>query len=365
MIEEELDDEYLASNYQQLDALEFRAGVVLSASLGEANQGVNYILRRSTRGGTWWSRLLGNSPQVHTYRVHPADRGGTRALSDLRDKGIELVANAVAQAADHIEAFLMELRLELAFYVGCLNLAEDLARMDEPISIPRPLAADQPRHAAKGLYDPVLALTLRRKVVSNDIDAGSKSLVIITGANQGGKSTFLRSVGLSQLMMQCGMFVPAESFSANVCVALFSHFKREEDASMESGKLDEELGRMSEIVDDLAPFGMVLLNEFFAATNEREGSEIARQITEALLDRDIKVFFVTHLFELANHFKQRRDRDTLFLRAERGNGGRRTYKLKVGSPLRTSYGADVYKEVFGHEPQIAELSIKNVQGPTE
>ena len=62
-------------------------------------------------------------------------------------------------------------------------------------------------------------------------------------------------------MMQCGMFVPAKSFSANVCVALFSHFKREEDASMESGKLDEELGRMSEIVDDLAPFGIVLLNE--------------------------------------------------------------------------------------------------------
>ncbi len=65
-------------------------------------------------------------------------------------------------------------------------------------------------------------------------------LLIITGANQGGKSTFLCAVGLAQVMMQCGMFVAAESFSANVCDGIYTHYKREEDASMRSGKLDEE-----------------------------------------------------------------------------------------------------------------------------
>ncbi len=70
-------------------------------------------------------------------------------------------------------------------------------------------------------------------------------LVMITGANQGGKSTFLRSIGLAQLMMQCGMFVPAESLSSNVCDGIFINFKREEDATMKCGKLDEELSRMS------------------------------------------------------------------------------------------------------------------------
>jgi len=67
------------------------------------------------------------------------------------------------------------------------------------------------------LYDICLALTVKRKVVSNDVNADKKDLVIITGANQGGKSTFLRSIGLSQMMMQCGMFTPAETFTANVC----------------------------------------------------------------------------------------------------------------------------------------------------
>ena len=54
------------------------------------------------------------------------------------------------------------------------------------------------------------------------MDADGKSLVIITGANSGGKSTFLRSAGLAQLMMQCGMFVAAGSFRASVCKRVFT-----------------------------------------------------------------------------------------------------------------------------------------------
>ena len=93
---------------------------------------------------------------------------------------------------------------------------------------------------------------MKRRVVGNDVTADHKDLVIITGANQGGKSTFLRSVGLAQLMMQCGLFVAAEAFCSTVCDGLFTHYKREEDAAMQSGKFDEELGRMSDIVDHLS-----------------------------------------------------------------------------------------------------------------
>ena len=100
--------------------------------------------------------------------------------------------------------------------------------------------------------------------------------------------------------MQAGMFVPAESFRASVCNGVFTHFKREEDATMTHGKLDEELGRMSGIADAITPGSLVLCNESFAATNEREGSEIASQVIGALVDSDVTVVFVTHLFELAD-----------------------------------------------------------------
>jgi len=188
---------------------------------------------------------------------------------------------------------------------------------------------------------------MEQRVVGNDVNADNKDLIIITGANQGGKTTFLRSIGLSQLMMQCGMFVPAESFSSNICDGLFTHYKREEDTTMKSGKLDEELGRMNNIVDNITPNSMLLFNESFAATNEREGSEIARQITSALLENGIKVFFVTHLYEFAHNFYDKKMENVIFLRAERQSDGRRTFKLIEGEPLQTSYGEDLYNNIFG------------------
>jgi len=147
-------------------------------------------------------------------------------------------------------------------------------------------------------------------------------------------------------MMQCGMFVPAESFCSNICDSLFTHYKREEDVTMKSGKLDEELSRMSDIVDSITTNSIVLFNESFAATNEREGSEIARQIICALLEKRIKVFFVTHLYEFAHGFYDKKTESAIFLRAERQHDGRRTFKITEGEPLQTSYGEDLYKKIF-------------------
>jgi DNA mismatch repair ATPase MutS len=184
-------------------------------------------------------------------------------------------------------------------------------------------------------------------VVGNDFDATGKTLTIITGANSGGKTTFLRSVGLAQLMMQCGMYVAADSYRANVCAGIFTHSAREEDATMTSGRLDEELSRMSILADQIRPQCLVLFNESFAATNEREGSEIGRQIVTALLEAGITVFFVTHQFDFANGFRTQRPDSTLFLRAERQSEGRRNYKLAVAPPLPTSFGEDVYHALGG------------------
>jgi len=145
------------------------------------------------------------------------------------------------------------------------------------------------------------------------------------------------------------MFVPAASYSANTCSALFTHFKREEDTTMKSGKFDEELSRMSNIADHVAVNSILLFNESFAATNEREGSEIARQIVYALLEKHIKVFFVTHLYDLANSYYEKKMDNAIFLRAEREADTTRTFKVTEGKPLQTSYGVDLYNRIFEKE----------------
>lgn len=347
MLRSELGDDYFEIIQNHLRRLEFKEGVLISAELGKGNQGINYVLRRPhvERQG-WFGRVFSHKTRTYSFRIADRDESGMRALAELRDRGINLVANALAQSADHILSFFEMLRTELAFYVGCLNVYKLLKEIGAPACFPQIVPSHDGGHAFKGLYDICLALKTHTKLVANEANLDGKSLVIITGANTGGKSTFLRSIGLSQLMMQCGMFVPAESFRSHLCTGLFTHFKRQEDPSMKSGKLDEELMRMSEIVDHMTSHSMLLFNESFAATNEREGSEIARQIVSALLEKGSRIFFVTHLYEFAHGWHARKRDGTIFLRAERKADGQRTFRLIEGEPLQTSYGVDLYRAIW-------------------
>ncbi len=347
MLDRELSDDYFTSIQDHLNQLKFRDGVLISAVLGTGFKGANYTLRKpNERPGTWIKRLMTPKPPGYTWRLPPRDEQGANALGELRDRGLNLVANALAQSDDHILSFFAMLRTELAFYIGCLNLHEQLLKLRQPISFPEPAARNERKLTFSGLYDVCLIFKATHTVVGNDLKADGKDFVVITGANTGGKTTFLRSVGLAQLMLQCGMFVGAESFGANMCRSIFTHYVREEDTTMKSGKLDEELGRFSSIVDKITPDALVLFNESFSATNEREGSEIARQITSALLEKRVKIFYVTHLYDFAHSIYEKRRATSIFLRAERQADGSRTFKLIEAEPLQTGYGVDLYNDIF-------------------
>jgi hypothetical protein len=354
MITQELDDAYLQVVRNHLERLRFPNGILMTANLGSDFRGADYILHRLDvrklrwfeQVQEWVAQIAGKNGSGFSFEVDPRDEAGFRALEALRTEGIIHVATALAQSSDHILSFFKALQLELGFYIACLNLKEKLAAKSEPVCRPDPLPKREGGIRCQGLYDVCLSLNTADRVVGNDIAGDNKGLVVITGANRGGKSTLLRSVGLAQLMMQCGMFVPAQAFEGNICQGVFTHFKREEDAGMKSGKLDEELSRMSTIVERITPGCVLLLNESFASTNEREGSEIARQIVRALLETKVKVFYVTHMFDLAQGFYHDRLDSFLFLRAERLDDGARTFRLLEGEPLPTSFGKDLYRRIF-------------------
>jgi DNA mismatch repair ATPase MutS len=198
-----------------------------------------------------------------------------------------------------------------------------------------------------GLYDAALVLLSGSPAVGNSLNLSDAAVTVITGANRGGKSTFLRSLGQATLLAHCGLFVPAESFSTPVRATIHTHFTREEDVERTSGRLDEELARMSSIVDAAEPGGLLLLNESFASTNEREGSEIARNVVGALRDSGVSVAFVTHLYEYASRAHAEKRSDTVFLRAGREDDGHRDFRIQPGIPLPTSFGADLYERIFG------------------
>lgn len=347
MLIAELDDAYLAEIRAHLAHLDGHNAVHMSAALGSDLNRTGYVLHapvvRKFRPIAW---LTGRVPRSYSFRVFPSDDRWLRELTVLRGRGVELVSDAVARSTEHIFDFFQAMRSELGFYVGCANLHSRLDAAGLPTCFPTP-ASGGPTLVCEGLYDPCLACTTDEPVVGNDVEAGDTGLIVVTGANHGGKSTFLRSVGVAQVMLQAGMFAPARALELSPANGVVTHFRREEDATMSSGKLDEELSRMSAIVDHLEPGALVLCNESFSATNEHEGSHVARGIVLALIESGVRVVFVTHMYELAHGLHADARPGSMFLRAPRDDEGRRTFRLAAGEPLPTSYGKDLFDRVLG------------------
>lgn len=320
--------------------------VVIGSRIGNGMKGANHVLRTISKA----------DPKTNPKRIFlktgknnviPLDNTSiANSAREIEDAGLIHILRVINQFTNSIILFFESLRYEIGFYVGCINLYNEFSQIDAALSFPIPEDIDKETLAFKGLYDSSLCIVERKRLVSNDLDAGGKSLFIITGANQGGKSTFLRSIGIAQILMQCGLFVSASFYRANVRDNIFTHFTREEDTTMNSGKLEEELLRMNSIISNITHNSLLLMNESFATTTERDGSRIAGGIITALYEFNIKVLFVTHLFEFADSIYNEKLEKTVFLRAERNNDGSRSYSIKIGEPLQTSYGEDLFKSII-------------------
>lgn len=343
MLLTELGTDYIAKVEAHLDELSFNDGMLISARFGEKLQGEMYTMRRLDKKGIKLKWMFAPSVSISSK-----DEDGLKDLELRKARVINENVNTLAQATDHVMSFFAALRDEMGFYVGCLNLRDRLCSCGMDVCIPS-IAEGGNTRVYSNLYDVSLPLIGVRPVIGNDMDHRGKRFFIITGANQGGKSTFLRSLGQCQLMLQAGMFVGAASCTSHIVTDIFTHFRKEEDSKMDSGKLDEELERMSKIADCVKPGSLLMFNESFAATNEREGSEIGRQITDALLDCGNEVFAVTHLYAFSHPYYEAGDPSYVFLRAERLSDGQRSFRLSEGEPQRTGFGDDVYKRVFGEE----------------
>jgi len=345
LVTEELDDAFFADAERSLTELRESTTMSASASLGEGGVGRNYmLLRGSGRGPRWLLSMAQRGP--NTFRVGSADDGASRVLSDMRNVTVAPVADLLARAAQGVKEFFEALRVELAFYVGSLNLHARLEALGVPVCFPATHETGVSTLRFSRLVDATLALRTRDVVVGNSLDLGGKQVTIITGANQGGKTVFVRSLGVAQLLLQSGLFVTADAFEGEAVRGLYTHFRREEDETLTSGKLDEELERLSDIVECLRPHALVLFNESFAATNEREGSEVARQVIAALEARKVRVVFVTHLYVFAQGLFEQEDARRAFLRAQRRPDGTRSYQLKPGEPQATSFAEDLYREIL-------------------
>jgi hypothetical protein len=356
-------DDFFAHANRLRQELTFPNGILISARLGPNNEGRDYMLRRTPVAvPSWIARLFGQQRGALSFTVPGQDESGVNALAGIRHRAVRAAAITLTEANESLMRFLSELRTELAFYQAGVRLYKALRDHGLATALPDPLPPTSRAHHAVGLYDLALALAAPATIVPNTLRTTNRQILVVTGANRGGKTTFLRALGQAHLFMQAGLFVPAQSFQAPVFDKIFTHFRREEDRSLRQGKLEEELTRLSRIADQLTPQSLLLMNESFAATNEREGATIAQEVLRALADRGVSVAFVTHLYEFARAWYEEGRTDTEFLRAERLGDGRRTFRIVPGPPEASGFGLDVYRRVFAGEKVTVSSSAGSAEG---
>jgi hypothetical protein len=356
-LREELGHDYLSRVEQAIKELRFHRGMLLSAGLGEGNTGVDFVLREpDDTKRTFFHRIPLEAP-THSFVIPERDEASFNALSALRDDALNDASAAATESVSHVIDFFTVLRRELGFYLGCLHLADTLHGLGLPVCVPTLSETGSTRHTAQGLYDASLALDNRTTAVPSDLDTRAAPVVLVTGANRGGKSTFLRAVGIAALLARCGCYAPADAYTVALHPTIVTHFRREEDAELASGKFDEELTRMAALVEDLHPGSLLLSNESFSSTNEREGSQIAADVLRGLADAGVRVVMVTHMFELAERLRAA-DTEVTFLRAERREDGERTFHILPGTPQATSHAMDLYRRIFEQRsPERADVPI--------
>ncbi len=353
----ELDEAWLVRAGEVLDAAGSMHAVLVEAGLGPGGATVDLVPRLPERTGRLFPRIVVARPSAD-FEIPDRDEAGFQALSRFTARVLARTETALAESVDHLHRFFAQLRWEAAFLQGCANLegalrARGSRTCDAAVEAPGGAALD-----ATGLYDPCLVLRTGAPAVPNDVDGRGRGLLVITGANHGGKTTLLRALGVAQLLAGAGMPVPAESLRISLAPSVRTHWSRPETGAGGGGKFDEELARMSALVDDLRAGSLLLSNESFSSTNEAEGSRIGADVIEALVGSGVRVAAVTHLVTMARELEAS-GVPAVFLRAGRGEGGERPYRLTPGGPLATSYAEDLWAREFA----TARVGSPTAAGP--
>ena len=200
---------------------------------------------------------------------------------------------------------------------------------------------------AEGFYNLRLALSVQdpAEIVPNDLDFDTEHTVyILTGANRGGKTTVTQAVGLLFALAQGGIYVPAKSFEYKPVDLIYTHFPADEDKTIDLGRLGEECVRFKQMYADCTGDSLLLLNESFSTTSFEEGYYIAKDSVRAILRKQVRTIYNTHMHKLAA------DADEMNRNVEgakacslvvKSDGGKRSFRVEVASPEGMSYARDI------------------------
>ena len=223
-------------------------------------------------------------------------------VAGLEPAGFAALGDYWQKHRGFLDPVIVRFAREVRFYLAWIDLM-DRIREGEALEFCYPDVGRSSQIQADRTYDLALAISLaheERPVVPNDLDlADGERIVLISGPNQGGKTTFARAIGQLDHLARIGVPVPGERVRLPLVDRIFTHFERREQVEDLRSKLEDDLRRIRAVLDQATSDSLLIMNESFSSTTVEDQLFIGRQVIRRILDLGAACVFVTFLDELA------------------------------------------------------------------
>nr|WP_010133229.1 DNA mismatch repair protein MutS [Microbulbifer agarilyticus] len=288
---------------------------------------------------------------IRRQTLKNAERFITPELKEFEDKALSAKSRALAREKFLYEELITTLNESLAELqtaaaaVSQLDVLGNMAERADQLRLTKPELSEQPGIHVEGGRHPVVEQVLEDPFVANDIDLHtSRRMLVITGPNMGGKSTYMRQTALIALLAHCGSFVPADSARIGLLDRIFTRIGSADDLAGGRSTFMVEMTETANILRNASEHSLILMDEIGRGTSTYDGLSLAWACAHFLADH-VRAFtlFATHYFELTELPEQCGEVANIHLNAtEHGDSIVFLHRIQEG-PASKSYGLQVAK----------------------